>query len=257
MREWLPAFLITANFVFASWAYRRLPELSMPRWDLWIPWSLPSTVEPLPRMVAALGLPMVGMAIWVLLTVIASPFGERLGRRVFPTWLVSERTGAKGVERFSPTFDSIVVAIVTSIFLVHIGAVATILEWPTWTVRACLAGVGLVVIGVGNVMPRTRPNWIAGLRTKHAMRDPDLWRTTHRRFGALLMLTGGSVVAVAIFATPYALLTGIVGGLVSAVVATSSVQNDNQSGTDGRSSTPAVVMLLALVGWIKGITDSF
>jgi len=239
MRRWLPAFLIAANFAFAGWAYRQLPELSTPRWDQWIPWALPKTVEPLPRMVAAFALPTVGLAIWVLLTIIASPFGERLGRRVFPTWLLSERTGAKGVERFAPTFDTIVVAVVTSMFLVHIGAVATILEWPTWTVRGCLAGLGLVLIGVGNIMPRTRPNWIAGLRTKRAMRHPEVWRTTHRRFGALLMLTGAAVVAVAIFATPYALLVGIVGSFLSAIVATIGAQK-NESGDDGRRSTPVI-----------------
>jgi len=192
-------------------------------------------------------LPAVALAIWLLLTTIASSAGDRLGRRVFPAWLVSDRTGAAAVERFGPTFDTIVVAVVASMFLVHIGAVATLLEWPGWTVRACLAGVGLVVIVVGNIMPRTRPNWIAGLRTKHAMRDPDVWRTTHRRFGALLVLTGVAVVAVAVFATPYALLTGVVGALVSAIVATISAQKNNESGKDSRSSHSGLAMVLVLI----------
>jgi len=44
--------------------------------------------------------------------------------------------------------------------------------------------LALSMVVVGNVMPRLRPNWVAGMRATRALTDPDVWRTTHRAFGA-------------------------------------------------------------------------
>jgi SdpI/YhfL family protein len=238
MRRFLPAALVAMDFGFAAWAYGRLPVVVSPRWDLWVPWP-PANAEPLPRAVAAFALPIGALAIWLLLTGLASSAGERLGRRVFPTWLLSDRTGADAIERFAPTFRTITAAVVAFIVLVHVGTVATMLDWPSWTVRACLAAIGLVILVVGNITPRTRPNWIAGLRTKRAMRDADLWNTVHRRFGAFLVVTGFAVIATAIFATPYAGLTGVVGVLASAILASVTPGAGGKgSSASGRSMPP-------------------
>ena len=92
--------------------------------------------------------------------------------------------------------------------------------WPAWTLRAFtgLIGAGLVV--VGNIMPRTRPNWIAGLRTRAALASPDAWRTTHRRFGSALMIVGILVIGSSILAPSWALVVAAAGSLVAAIVAT-------------------------------------
>ena len=242
MRRWLTAALVAADFGFAAWAYRRLPEFVSPRWDLWVPWS-PANVEPLPRVVVAFALPLAALGMWLLLNALASSAGERLGRRVFPTWLLSDRTGASAIERFAPSFGTIVATVVAFVVLVHAGAVATILDWPSWTVRACLTAIGVLILVVGSIMPRTRPNWIAGLRTKGAMRDADVWRMVHRRFGALLMVTGFAVIATAILSTPYAPLTGVVGVLASAILAsvtsgTGGKRGGEDSSGSGRSGLP-------------------
>lgn len=247
MRKWLPAFLIAVGFSLGLWAYPRLPELVVPRWNLWVPWPLPNNSEALPRALAAFGLPIGALGTWALLSAVMSGAGERFGRRVVPTWLLSDRTGAAAIERFAPTLTTIITVVIAFLLLIHVAAVATMLEWPSWTVRASFAAIGLGIGIIGNVMPRTRPNWIAGLRTKHAMRDPDLWRTIHRRFGMGLMLTGIVVVAAAVFVTPYALPIALAGGLASAIAAHASAKNDGAGEHGGRSSMPTVLLLMVLV----------
>ncbi len=79
--------------------------------------------------------------------------------------------------------------------------------------------LALFMIVVGNVMPRVRANWIAGLRTKRLLADPDLWRTTHRAFGAALVLSGLVTLIVAAIAPAFALLIGATIILVSCIVA--------------------------------------
>jgi hypothetical protein len=185
-----------------------------------MPWVRSGGADAIPPALAAFGIPTLALAMWLLLRSVASPAGERLGRRVFPTWLVSERTGAGAVERFGPTFDIIVAVVVGGVLLFHAVTLGTVLDWPAWTPQAFTALVGLGIMVLGNVMPRTRPNWIAGLRTKRTLSDPNVWRTTHRWFGALLMLTGIAVVVTSLVAAPYAILTGLTGGLVSAITAT-------------------------------------
>jgi uncharacterized membrane protein len=71
---------------------------------------------------------------------------------------------------------------------------------------------------MGNVMPRLRPNWIAGLRSKRLLEDPQLWRSTHRTFGAALVGSGIVTVVAAMIVPRYGLLVGIGLLLASLVV---------------------------------------
>lgn len=230
MRRWIPALLIGLAYALSAMAYSVLPEQVSVRWDALIPRVSPSTTETVPRTFAAFFVPTVALGIWLLLRALASSAGERLGHRVLPGWFVSERTGSSAVERMEPTFAVIVAVVVTFVLLFHAVTLGTALSWPSWTLRAFTALVGLGIMVIGNIMPRTRPNWIAGLRTRRALSEPDLWRRTHRYFGACLMVTGIAVIAVSALDAPWALLTGLAGTLLSAITATIFGQRTNGFG---------------------------
>jgi hypothetical protein len=219
MRKLTPAILIAASVVFSASVLSRLPARVLPRFDALLPWLPVSEADAMPRAVAAFMMPALAALIWLLMSVLASPAGERLGRRVFPSWLVSERTGAAAVERFGPTFDVIITSVIAFVLLLHTVLLGTVLGWPAWTLQAFSALVGVGIMVVGNIMPRTRPNWIAGLRTRRTLSDPDVWRRTHRWFGALMMVTGVAVVIASIVAAHWAFIVGLAGVLVSAAVA--------------------------------------
>jgi uncharacterized membrane protein len=60
--------------------------------------------------------------------------------------------------------------------------------------RSVLVLFGLLLIGVGNLLPRTRPNIILGLRTARTLTDRALWIRMHRLGGYLLVALGAIVV---------------------------------------------------------------
>jgi uncharacterized membrane protein YphA (DoxX/SURF4 family) len=56
--------------------------------------------------------------------------------------------------------------------------------------------VGLFFVGVGNLLPRTRPNLLIDIRTARTLEDRELWARIHRTCG-YLAVGFGSVVALA------------------------------------------------------------
>ena len=56
--------------------------------------------------------------------------------------------------------------------------------------------VGLFFVGVGNLLPRTRPNLLIGIRTARTLEDRELWARIHRTCG-YLAVGFGIVVALA------------------------------------------------------------
>ena len=88
-------------------------------------------------------------------------------------------------------------------------------------VRIVVALVGLMFVVLGNVMPKTQPNWIAGFRLPWTLRDAANWQATHR-LGGLLMMLGGAAMVVAALVTgsSVALLIVTVIALFGSIAAT-------------------------------------
>jgi immunity protein, SdpI family len=53
-----------------------------------------------------------------------------------------------------------------------------------------ILAVGLFLILIGNVLPKSRPGFFIGIRTPWAIMDTDNWIATHRLGGKLMMLAG-------------------------------------------------------------------
>jgi len=62
--------------------------------------------------------------------------------------------------------------------------------------RAVAVLVGLFFVGIGNLLPRTRPNLLIGIRTARTLDDRELWTRIHRTCG-YLAVGFGTVVALA------------------------------------------------------------
>jgi uncharacterized membrane protein len=88
-------------------------------------------------------------------------------------------------------------------------------------VRVIVVGVGALFIVLGNVMPKTQPNWIAGIRLPWTLSDPVNWQATHR-VGGLLMMVGGAAIVLAAILTghPMTLLAVTLAGVFLPVVVT-------------------------------------
>jgi uncharacterized membrane protein len=85
--------------------------------------------------------------------------------------------------------------------------------------------LGLTMMGVGNLLPRTGPNLAIGIRTSYTLSNRAVWMHTHRLVGRLIVIGGLTVVlAAAVLPTPTgtASILGVgpvvlVGSMVAAV----------------------------------------
>jgi hypothetical protein len=215
MRKWNAAIPVVASFALSAAVFQRLPRLAHPDFSALVPMKLPP-FGPLGRLEAALLLPMVALAVWTLLTYLAK---VRSAKPPLPQWLLNENTGAKSIGRFEPTYETIIFGVTALLFLIHAGLIAAMLSLPAWIFQVLTASIGLGMIAIGNVLPRTRPNWIAGVRTKQTLSDPAVWARTHRLAGLLMMIAGSVVIAASIFAPEYAVIAAIVLPLVAFPIA--------------------------------------
>lgn len=215
MRRWTPLLPIVGSFALSAVIFSRLPNVGPPDFSPLIPVNFPSG-DGIPRLAVALLLPTVALGVWILLSALAKVGGPR---KPLPEWWLNEETGSESVQRFAPTYATITFTVASLFALIHIALVAGVLHWPPWTFKLLTATLGVGFIAAGNIMPRTRPNWIVGLRTKRTLTDRAAWQRTHRVLGALMMGLGAVVVVASILAPRYALSVAVVGLLPAFIVA--------------------------------------
>lgn len=215
MRKWTSAVPVAGAFALSAAAFARLPQVGRIDLSHLLPFEMPPG-GPMSRLAAALLVPTVALAVWVLLTALARLEGPK---RPVPDWALNESTGASSIRRFEPTFETMIFAVTALLALMHVALIGSLLGWPAWTGSVLTAIVGLGLIAAGNVMPRTRPNWIVGIRTKRTLSDPLAWSRVHRRLGALMIGAGALMIVASLLAPTYALAVGIVALLLSFAIA--------------------------------------
>lgn len=73
---------------------------------------------------------------------------------------------------------------------------------PAWgitlPVNALMLGMGVLLVVVGNLLPKSRPGFFVGIRTPWTITDVDVWIATHRLGGKLMLLAGGAIIIAAL-----------------------------------------------------------
>ena len=64
--------------------------------------------------------------------------------------------------------------------------------------RIVVVGLALLLVAVGNVLGKARPNWFVGVRTPWTLTSDIAWDRTHRISGRLLVLVGFAGLAAAV-----------------------------------------------------------
>jgi uncharacterized membrane protein len=103
------------------------------------------------------------------------------------------------------TFDALMLRFLLFLMGVH----ATVLVGLTgllrdhhWAARIVPVLLGLAMIGIGNLLPRTRPNLAIGIRTSRTLGDRAQWVHTHRVAGYAVVALGFLVLVAAIALPP-------------------------------------------------------
>jgi hypothetical protein len=103
-----------------------------------------------------------------------------------------------GDEAFEPTYDAIFFSVVLFIVALHLMVIGTL----TGVVPAHRAGLlrgtmvlfGLLMLRIGNLLPRTRPNLVFGIRTPRTLTNREFWMRLHRVAGYVTVVLGSVVV---------------------------------------------------------------
>jgi len=214
MRKWTAVAPVAGAFILSGALYNRLAPSARPDFSPLLPFHI-STGD-VPRTAVALLIPTIALTVFLLLSSIARVRGPVKG---LPEWWINENVGSKSIERFEPTFTTILFALMSLFLLMHVVLIAAYIGWPVWVFETATVILGLGMVAAGNVMPRVKPNWIMGMRTKRTLSDPLTWARAHRALGALMMAAGASVVVVSLIAPQYALVWWAVSLLLCFVLA--------------------------------------
>ena len=197
MRNWYvgPLFLLAA-LGFAIVVYPSLPA------QVPTHWGLDGQVDDYTaKMPGAFLSPVLGLGIWLLLVGL---------RRIDPR--------SRNYERFDDTFWLIGNALGVFMAGMTVATLGYALGWPIDIERVVLGGVGLLLLVLGNVMPRLRSNFWMGVRTPWTLSSDQVWRDTHRVAGRT-MVAGGLITLVALlFPAEYRIWIALGGFVIAGFV---------------------------------------
>ena len=100
---------------------------------------------------------------------------------------------------FEATYDAIVfrsmlfVFAMNALLMLALTDVMDVVGTHTWGKRVVVAMLGLTLIAIGNLLPRTRPNIAFGLRTKRTLSNSQLWQQVHRVGGYVTVGLGVAI----------------------------------------------------------------
>ncbi len=106
------------------------------------------------------------------------------------------------LERSGPAYGAVMLATFLLLAAIQAMLVLTARGVAVDHIRVVTIGVGLLLIVMGNYLPKTRRNYVMGLRTPWTLSDERVWDKTHRFAGPLFMLGGLGALAGAVFGTP-------------------------------------------------------
>ena len=229
-RRWLPPALIAVATVMSATTYGRLPAMVDLPFQGLLPFPMTDPADQAPRWLALSLMPVLALVLWAGFRLAPTAAGQRIGRRMFRR-APEEVTSPEQFDRYRQTYDAIVLGVVMLILGFHAAVLAMAWDAPDVATRIVPAVFGGCLILMGNVMPRLRPNWVAGIRTQRLLENPQLWRSTHRAFGTAFVVSGVATIITAVVAPQYGLVVGIASLMASCVVGfVASTRNGDTSG---------------------------
>jgi uncharacterized membrane protein len=199
MRRWLPALLIAGVLVFSVAVYSRLPD------DVPIHWGLSGTPDRFgSRLEGAFLMPLIMVVLFAVMQ-----------------WYPSRDPRAANIAKFRGAYDSVVTASIAMLAVIHVAVLGVALGWQIDMTTVGLAGLGVLLVLIGNLLPLARSNFIFGIRTPWTLSSEQVWTRSHR-VGGYSMVAAGVLTIVAAFVggalgPSIALTSLIVAGLVPVI----------------------------------------
>jgi uncharacterized membrane protein len=120
-------------------------------------------------------------------------------------------------ERFRGTYWLIFNLLLLFLLVLEVLTLGVALGWRVDVGTAVNLLTGTLFIGLGNVLPRLRPNWWMGIRTPWTLESDRVWRETHR-VGGRVFVAAGVVVALAAFGPAALRVSAVIGAVLAAAL---------------------------------------
>lgn len=126
-------------------------------------------------------------------------------------------------ERAAPSLRTAFAGLALLMAALQAGAIAITLGFALDMVRLVVFALGVLLIVLGNILPKSQPNAFAGMRLPWTLDDPANWQATNRLSGILMMVGGFAMALAALLIGDKAWLfaitaLGIVGPLLAGIL---------------------------------------
>ena len=196
MRRFYPLILIAVAFGVSLAVYGRLPD------QVPVHWNWRGDVDRYgSRLEGAFLLPVIALLLWGVMRGLPKIDPRRAN-----------------YEKFSGTYDIVISAVVTLLVALHLLVLGYALGLPIPLTRVIPAMVGILLMVIGNVLPRARSNWWIGIRTPWTLSSDRVWQETHRVGGYLMLASGALMLIAAALPSPLTVWIGL-GALITSSVA--------------------------------------
>lgn len=109
---------------------------------------------------------------------------------------------------------------VAMLFVLHVLLIAYALGAPVNVSGAGVAASGALIAVIGNYLPKTRYNYLLGVRSPWTLADERVWDRTHKFTGGWLVAAGLLALAIGLLAPNSPVLLGVgIGAIVAAALA--------------------------------------
>ncbi|MGO8764167.1 MAG: SdpI family protein [Limisphaerales bacterium] len=175
-RDWLQVIVLAVPFIVGALVWNRLPARMPIHWGI--------TGQPdgyADKSMSLLFLPCISIGVWALILVLP---------RFDPKVATYDEDTKASLQR---TFAAIRLAMALFFSVMSVGVLLTPLCPAIQVPVIACSGVGVLLMVLGNLMSKLRPNWFCGIRTPWTLESREVWARTHRLGGRLMMACGGLI----------------------------------------------------------------
>lgn len=168
MRKWIPYIIVAVAVAASLFEYSILPERMPTHWGMngeINGWSS--------RLWGASVIPLILLLLALMIK-----------------WLPTIDPRRANYAKFAGTFEAIFISIMLLLLVMHVALLAAAAGYPIKFERWVPVGVGALLIVLGNLLPRARPNWFVGVRTPWTLSSDRVWEKTHRLAGYVFVVAG-------------------------------------------------------------------
>lgn len=178
MRKWIPVVIVLVAVAASALMYPQLPERIPTHWDIsghvngyssrfWGAWMMPLMLA----------------GTWLVMRAVPHIDPRR-----------------ENYAKFMGAYETIIIAVMILLLAIHILVLESAVGRTVSLERVLPAGLGLLFIVVGAVLPKVHPNWFFGIRTPWTLSSDLSWERTHHVGGYLFMGVGAITVLTALVA---------------------------------------------------------